>query len=203
MTLSRFLRDYLYIPLGGSHYGLGRAIFATMVTMLLGGIWHGASWSFLIWGGLHGVFLVINRFWGMTPLHDRLANLAGLAGHAWFAARVFLTFNAVCLAWCFFRLTNLDESLECVRKWIVFDTDKLLVGGSADLALWLVLAAYGLTTIIATIVTRGAPLPEVAQMLERKWFVRGLAWGGSASLVLLAWALAPGGQTSPFIYFQF
>jgi D-alanyl-lipoteichoic acid acyltransferase DltB (MBOAT superfamily) len=203
MTLSRFLRDYLYIPLGGSHRGLGRAIFATMVTMLLGGIWHGASWSFLIWGGLHGVFLVINRLWGMTPLHDRLAALSGAPGTAWLAFRVLLTFNAVCLAWSFFRLTDFTESVECVRRAFVFDADKMLIGGAAEPALWLALATYGVATLIATVLTRGAPLPEVAKMLARQQFARGVAWGGTASLVLLAWSLAPGGQSSPFIYFQF
>jgi D-alanyl-lipoteichoic acid acyltransferase DltB (MBOAT superfamily) len=197
------LRDYLYIPLGGSHRGLGRAIFATMVTMLLGGIWHGASWSFLIWGGLHGIFLVINRLWGMTPLHDRLAALRGARGTAWFAFRVLLTFNAVCLAWSFFRLTDFNESLECVRKAFVFDADKMFIGDAAEPALWLALATYGVATLIATVLTRGAPLPEVAQRLNQTHFARGAAWGSAASLTIVAWSLAQTDNATPFIYFQF
>jgi D-alanyl-lipoteichoic acid acyltransferase DltB (MBOAT superfamily) len=203
MTLSRFLRDYLYIPLGGGRHGHLRATFALMVTMLLGGLWHGASWSFMLWGGLHGVFLVVNRLWGATALSERLGALDGVGGQAWRVARIVMTFHAVCFAWCFFRLTNLDESIECVRKWFVFDSDKLLAGGSDSFALWLTLAVYGLATLAATLATRGMPLPEVAPQFAERPMIRGAAWGASLSLVVLAWSLSPGGQTTPFIYFQF
>jgi D-alanyl-lipoteichoic acid acyltransferase DltB (MBOAT superfamily) len=203
MTLSRFLRDYLYIPLGGNRHGPARAALALMITMLLGGLWHGASWSFLLWGGLHGLFLVINRLWGMTSLHARLAGLGGAAGLAWTGARIFITFNAVSFAWCFFRLTDLADSLACVRKWIVFDADKMLVGGAGDAALWLILAAYGLATLAAVLLTRGAPLPEVARQFDMRPFARGALWGGALSLVVVAVALAPAGRSTPFIYFQF
>src|SRR6516225_3390946 len=63
ITLSRFLRDYLYIPLGGNRFGVGRRYINLMLTMLLGGLWHGAGWTFLIWGGLHGLYLVVNHQW--------------------------------------------------------------------------------------------------------------------------------------------
>ena len=203
MTLSRFLRDYLYISLGGGRHGHLRATFALMVTMLLGGLWHGASWSFMLWGGLHGVFLVINRLWGATALSGRLAALDGVGGYAWYVARIVMTFHAVCFAWCFFRLTHFEESLACVRKLFMFDADKLLAGGSDNFALWLMLAAYGLATLAATLVTRGAPLPEVARQFTGRPVVRGMLWGGSLSLVILALSLSPGGHTTPFIYFQF
>ncbi|MDZ4286418.1 MAG: MBOAT family O-acyltransferase [Prosthecobacter sp.] len=203
MTLSRFLRDYLYISLGGSRHGLGRSIFATMVTMLLGGLWHGASWSFLIWGGLHGLFLVIHRFWSMTFLHERLSNLTGLARRLWIAAAVVLTFNTVCLTWCFFRLTKLPESLACVRKAFEFDAGKMFLGGSDDLALWTMLGGYGLAAALAYFITRGASLPDVAAALAKRQFIRGVAWGGSVSLMMVALALMQKGKSVPFIYFQF
>ncbi len=63
MTLSRFLRDYLYVPLGGNRLGRTRRYVNLMVTMLLGGLWHGASWTFVVWGGLHGAYLVVNHAW--------------------------------------------------------------------------------------------------------------------------------------------
>ena len=63
MTLSRFLRDYLYISLGGNRKGPARRYMNLLVTMLLGGLWHGAGWTFVIWGGLHGVYLVVNHTW--------------------------------------------------------------------------------------------------------------------------------------------
>jgi D-alanyl-lipoteichoic acid acyltransferase DltB (MBOAT superfamily) len=203
MTLSRFLRDYLYIPLGGNRHGPARAAAALMITMLLGGLWHGASWSFMLWGGLHGLFLVINRLWGMTRLHDRLAGLSGPAALSWHAARIFLTFHAVCFAWCFFRLTILSESLICVRKWFVFDVDKMLVGGASDRALWLLLAAYGLATLAAVIFVRGAPIAEVVERFTNRPFARGVKWGAACGLLLLAAALHASGESTPFIYFQF
>jgi alginate O-acetyltransferase complex protein AlgI len=63
MTLSRFLRDYLYIPLGGSRAGEARRLANVMIVMLLGGLWHGASWTFVVWGGLHGIYLMVNHAW--------------------------------------------------------------------------------------------------------------------------------------------
>src|SRR6185436_13098060 len=110
MTLSRFLRDYLYFPLGGNRHGKTRRYVNLMVTMLLGGLWHGAAWTFVIWGGLHGVYLVINHAWQAAAgriagssrwLDSRLATAAG----------VLVTFVAVTLAWTFFRATSLDAAL--------------------------------------------------------------------------------------------
>ena len=203
MTLSRFLRDYLYITLGGNRHGLLRAMLATMATMLLGGLWHGASWSFLIWGGLHGLFLVIYRLWSMTFLQEYLSKLTGLARRLWVAVAVFLTFNAVCLTWCFFRLTRFQDSLACLRKAFVFEGDKMFLGGSDDRALWTMLAFYGFATALACLMTRGASLLVVADALVRRPFMRGAAWGGAVSLIVAALALAQKGKTVPFIYFQF
>src|SRR5262249_54797106 len=117
-TLSRFLRDYLYIPLGGSRGGPWRTARNLMITMLLGGLWHGAAWSFLLWGGLHGLFLVVHRAWSATALRGRLAGVGGAGGLVWRGVCVLATFHCVCLAWCFFRLTALPDSLACVRKWV-------------------------------------------------------------------------------------
>jgi alginate O-acetyltransferase complex protein AlgI len=110
MTLSRFLRDYLYIPLGGNRHGKLRRYFNLMATMLLGGLWHGAGWTFVIWGGLHGLYLAINHGWhalrralGQDP-NQPLARPVHMAS-------VLLTFLAVCLAWVFFRADNLDSAL--------------------------------------------------------------------------------------------
>lgn len=203
MTLSRFLRDYLYIPLGGNRFGLGRAMFATMATMLLGGLWHGASWSFLIWGGLHGLYLVVHRLWTLTPLQPRLAASTGLLRAIWVPFAILLTFNTVSLTWCFFRLTDWQESIACVRKTVNFDADKLFVGGSDDLALWIMLGAYAGATALVHLASRGAPLPAVGEALKKRQFLRGLAWGASASLILAALALTQKGNNVPFIYFQF
>jgi alginate O-acetyltransferase complex protein AlgI len=102
MTLSRWLRDYLYFPLGGSRHGAGRTGLAVMVTMLLGGLWHGAAWSFLVWGGLHGVLIVIERL----AVGTRLA----WSGSVWL--RRIVIFHFVTLAWVFFRAPSFERAIE-------------------------------------------------------------------------------------------
>jgi D-alanyl-lipoteichoic acid acyltransferase DltB (MBOAT superfamily) len=201
MTLSRFLRDYLYIPLGGSAYGPVRTAINLMLTMLLGGIWHGASWSFMMWGGLHGVFLVINRLWSTTSLHDHLAALTGAPAIAWRWFRIALTFHTICFAWCFFRLTAIGDSLACLRKWV--DWDRAFAGGSADPALWVMLALYGAATLAAVAATGGRPLEQTIAGISTRPLRNGALWGGAVGLFLLALLLAPGGTSQPFIYFQF
>jgi alginate O-acetyltransferase complex protein AlgI len=101
MTLSRFLRDYLYIPLGGNRRGTRRRYINLMLTMLLGGLWHGAAWTFVLWGGLHGAFLVINHAW--HAVRRRLGH--DLRHSGWLATwgGRLLTFIAVTVAWVFFR----------------------------------------------------------------------------------------------------
>lgn len=203
MTLSRFLRDYLYIPLGGSKHGVSRTLTALMITMLLGGLWHGASWSFMIWGGLHGIFLCINYLWAKTPLRAELERLNGVPAAIWTAACIAVTFHAVCFAWIFFRLSSLNDIENCIRKIFVFDAEKMLVGGSADVPVWVLLIGYAIATAIAVAVTRMKPLPDAIPQFERQAFVRGAAWGVCAGLLLLTGALQQVGQAPPFIYFQF
>jgi alginate O-acetyltransferase complex protein AlgI len=106
MTLSRFLRDYLYIPLGGNRHGSVLRYVNLMVTMALGGLWHGAAWTFVIWGVLHGLYLCINHAWNnygpaMAPRFGRVANFAGFV----------LTFLSVVFAWVFFRADSVSSAL--------------------------------------------------------------------------------------------
>lgn len=110
ITLSNFLRDYLYIPLGGNRKGPLRRYVNLLATMLLGGLWHGAGWTFVIWGGLHGFYLVINHAWRTFRKalgHDlgRVSPLGTLAGRL-------ATFLAVVVAWVFFRSENLPAALK-------------------------------------------------------------------------------------------
>jgi len=100
ITLSRFLRDYIYIPLGGNRKGEPRTYFNLMITFLLGGIWHGAGWTFVFWGFLHGAALVVLHAWKKYGF--RLNSLL-----AWF-----LTFNFINIAWVFFRAQNFNDALK-------------------------------------------------------------------------------------------
>ena len=175
MTLSRFLRDYLYFPLGGNRRGqLGRHR-NLMVTMVLGGLWHGAGWTFVIWGGLHGLFLVINHAWQQIP---------AMGVPAWIGrpASWLLTFLCVVVAWVFFRAETPQIALAILKgmaglNGIVLPPSygPLLtrlplplagldirlgnlvgVGNAAEMAAW-----YGLALVIAL------ALPNSQQFLRR------------------------------------
>lgn len=111
MTLSRFLRDYLYIALGGNRYGMARRYANLMITMLLGGLWHGAGWTYLVWGGLHGIYLVINHAW--LALAEKIG--FPLASFGWKLAATIITFIAVCFSWVFFRAVDLPAAQQIVR----------------------------------------------------------------------------------------
>jgi alginate O-acetyltransferase complex protein AlgI len=200
ITLSQFLRDYLYIPLGGNRKGPFRTQINLMLTMLLGGLWHGASWSFLMWGGLHGLFLVGHRLVSGFSSHLAATGLWPWT-FLWRLAAVVFTFHCVCLAWCFFRLTVFSQSLTCVRQWFVFDGDKTWVGGAADMSLLVVLACYGAVSgLLAWLQHRGSAWLGHP---EPRPFRHGVAWGFAASILVLAVVLSPGGEAPPFIYFQF
>ena len=108
ITLSRFLRDYLYIPLGGNRKGPTRRSVNLMVTMLLGGLWHGAGWNFVIWGGLHGVFLVIHHAWRALRSRKVSSDDPGSVFGMW-GGRA-LTFFVIMLAWVFFRASTLGAA---------------------------------------------------------------------------------------------
>ncbi len=111
MTLSRFLRDYLYIPMGGSRHGKSRRYVNLMVTMVLGGLWHGAGWTFVVWGGLHGFYLMINHAW--RNLKQRMA---WSDGGRWskLGAGV-LTFLAVVVGWVFFRADSFSSAVNLLQ----------------------------------------------------------------------------------------
>ncbi|MDP1871615.1 MAG: MBOAT family protein [Gallionella sp.] len=109
MTLSQFLRDYLYIPLGGNRNGRFMRHMNLMITMLLGGLWHGANWTFVIWGGLHGMYLVVNHTW-QSLLADRLPT-QGIPARIYYLAATLLTFLCVVIAWVFFRAESFSSAL--------------------------------------------------------------------------------------------
>ncbi|MFO1248298.1 MAG: MBOAT family protein [Alphaproteobacteria bacterium] len=109
MTLSRFLRDYLYIPLGGSRRSRPRRYANLIITMLLGGLWHGAAWTYVAWGALHGFYLVVNHAWNY--LCRRLAPNARAAGAVLRALSVAITFAAVVVAWVLFRASSFASAL--------------------------------------------------------------------------------------------
>ncbi len=113
VSLSTWLRDYLYVPLGGNRGGSGRTLANLMATMLIGGLWHGASWTFVVWGGLHGAFLVAER-----ALRAALPPRPLWQAPAVRFALGLLTFAAVCLAWVFFRATSFTQAWQIVTAML-------------------------------------------------------------------------------------
>lgn len=109
MTLSRFLRDYLYIPIGGNRKGNVRTYVNLITTFLLGGLWHGAGWTFIIWGLLHGIALAIHRFW--QSLGFRMNKIL-----AWF-----ITFNFINITWIFFRAKDFESAMKVLGSMFSFD----------------------------------------------------------------------------------
>ncbi len=116
MTLSRFLKDYLYIPLGGNRNGTQRRYLNILITMLLGGLWHGAAWTFVFWGFLHGVFIVINHLWR----EGRKALGLELNRSSWFGRAVSrtITLLAVVVTWVFFRAESWSDAIATLRGMI-------------------------------------------------------------------------------------
>ncbi len=189
ITLSFWLRDYLYIPLGGNRGTETRVSLNILVTMLLGGLWHGASWTFVIWGGYHGVGQIIGRRRRAARIAAGLpAEPEGRARIAW--AR-FVTFQVVCLGWLFFRADTLGNAFAMLSR---------LVDGWGSSPLVTPLAALAIASGIAS------------QYLPDDWLNRGLTFfadrraviqGGILGLVLLAiTTLGPQG-VAPFIYYRF
>jgi alginate O-acetyltransferase complex protein AlgI len=223
MTLSRFLRDYLYIPLGGNRHGVIRRGLNLMITMLLGGFWHGAGWTFVIWGGLHGIYLIANHAWRATriPLPATLS--------------IAITFFVTVIAWVFFRATDLASALAMLKSMTLanglslpgvlqgplgafaalglrFDgvfANAMFPAGPAVITIGVMLAIIWLMPNSYEIFQDVDPMivPKSASQIVTRPIVT-LSWRptwrwGIALGLLLAASFAKVGGESPFLYFRF
>lgn len=194
MTLSRFLRDYLYIPLGGNRKGSGRRHANLFITMLLGGLWHGAGWTYVIWGAMHGTFLIINHAWRKliagTPVADGYARYPT----GFQAGGTLLTYLAVVLAWAVFRSPTLDGAQTMLSAMLGMQG---FSGESPD---------NKLITYLAVGLAICWFLPNTQELIEQR--NRRLQWKPSAGWawglgLVLTWGVFSFSRYSPFIYFQF
>jgi alginate O-acetyltransferase complex protein AlgI len=190
ISLSSWLRDYLFIPLGGSRGGRWHTYRNLLITMTLGGLWHGASWTFVVWGVLHGMLLIGHRVFqdackGRPALDRWLQSAAGTG------LRVTATFLAVCIGWVFFRATTFGIAATVLSHMFVPHSGL----GSGQQNITLILTALALVGTQA-VIRRGTWLPTVARLPAP-------ALGVSYALMLTtALLLAPNGGKA-FIYFQF
>jgi D-alanyl-lipoteichoic acid acyltransferase DltB (MBOAT superfamily) len=224
MTLSRFLRDYLYIALGGNRRGPVRRYVNLMLTMLLGGLWHGAAWTFVIWGGLHGLYLMVNHAWLKLRGPQAADMPRSIAGA--------LTFVAVVIGWVFFRAADVSTAWRMLRGMAGLNgtamppalldrmgapgmalrhfgvTASSMLGGFAFTAMWVwVLGLLALAWLA----------PNTQQIMERAEPALGAIAGRAPSLLRWApvprWGLAIGAVAAvgllsvtrgrEFLYWQF
>jgi alginate O-acetyltransferase complex protein AlgI len=190
ISLSRWLKDYLYIPLGGNRKGKIRTNLNLIITMLLGGLWHGPALRFIIWGGLHGIGLVINRAW-KSIFGDRFLN--GKTGRA---VAIFITFQFVSFCWIFFRAPDLDSVKIMLKQIFVnFSPGSYMT----------VIPAYGNAFLLIALGYIIHFLPERTKESYRGLFIRIPLITQFAVIMLIAIMLFQMRTTEiiPFIYFRF
>jgi D-alanyl-lipoteichoic acid acyltransferase DltB (MBOAT superfamily) len=219
MTLSRFLRDYLYVALGGNRKGRIRRYTNLMITMLLGGLWHGAGWTFVVWGGLHGLYLVINHAWrALRP--GEPGKIEAVIGWG-------LTFLAVVVAWVFFRAQDMDQATAMLRAMSGANGLAIPATLSAFLPTGLPIASGGnfvngliqpieavtrITVLLAVaialpnsqqLLASYRPAYETVSVISTRLIWRPTAMWGITIGSILATALSLLSGASPFLYFRF
>ena len=202
ITLSGFLRDHVYIPLGGNRHGAARRNANLMATMLLGGLWHGAAWNFVLWGGLHGLFLIAHAGYRRTrlPMPSVLGQM--------------LTLVAVVVAWVPFRASGPDATLAMLRGMAGcngFALPQMIVHALPPLA------AVATPVPLLHFLGEGRTLsfPEVSACLLLGWTIvlamptvhelseRARGWALTAGFAFTVQALFFAPNVTPFLYFQF
>ena len=176
ITLTVWLRDYLYIPLGGNRRGDGRSYINVFLVFLLGGLWHGAGWTFIIWGTLHGVACIVHKLYSKYLANHMPINKA----LAWV-----VTFNFVNIGWVVFRSDKVSSAFKIIKKMYTFEDRQTLL--------------YLLGLFYVCII-----LPNVVEAVEKVNFRRRILAAGLGIILLYClWILSVPDQSSPFLYFNF
>ncbi len=184
ISLSQWLRDYLYIPLGGNRRGPRRTYINLGLTMLLGGLWHGAAWTFVVWGALQGLYLMIERRFGFDKI--------GLGSTGKRFLRGAITFHLTCFAWIFFRAATFGEAADVIMGILTLRPGTLPIESTLN-----VLLPSALIALLFDAAQRRTNTDS--GLVAFRPAAQGLVFGLGAVLVLLA----SGGQQVPFVYFQF
>jgi alginate O-acetyltransferase complex protein AlgI len=205
ISLSSWLRDYLFIPMGGSRGGRWKTNLNLLITMTLGGLWHGASWNFVVWGIYHGLALIAHREFAQVKeqihaldhfVKSKIGNLVS----------ILITFHAVCIGWVFFRVQDIGTALNIVKKMVLFNP--ILTGAEVQSHQFLLLQSHlpvivtvALIMLVVLLIIN-LPLSILNEKTVFKKTPAPLVGIFSVVLILLMVTFLPDG-TQPFIYFQF
>lgn len=207
ISLSSWFKDYLYIPLGGNRKGKYRKYFNIMFVFLVSGFWHGASWTFIIWGGLHGLFQIAGA--EFKPARDKIVEKFGIDREVFShkLMKTFLTFSLVSFAWIFFRATSLSQAIIIIKRlfstfniWVLFDgtiydlgldkSDIIILISSILLLFFVSICKYNNINLLEKLAQQGL------------WF-RWCVYLGLIFAIFLFGTYGPGYKAGQFIYFQF
>ena len=185
ISLSSWLKDYLYIPLGGNRHGITRMYAALMITMLLGGLWHGAAWTFVVWGGLHGTYLILEKLQKQyLPFEINAKNGIFLA---------LLTYTCVNITWVFFRAREFETAWNMIKAMLfVQETGEKVLDSFSIIKVFLVVTILFLTHWFM----RNSSVKELSKKVSP--LTLGIAWAIMVFLIIIAQ-----GTGEQFIYFQF
>ena len=193
ISLSTWMRDYVYISLGGNRKGKIRQYFNLLITMFLCGLWHGASWNFILWGSMHGVALAVNKVWKSITGRDR--NMQSVSRLRRFID-IFLTFNFVCFCWIFFRAHDMNTAFTILGR--IFTAFHAAILPQLIMGYWKVLV----------LILLGYALHYIPDSLTDKLQVRFTAtplWFKALVMIVIIYIViqTKSSQIQPFIYFQF
>ena len=185
ISLSSWLRDYLYIPLGGNRHGITRMYVALMLTMLLGGLWHGAAWTFVIWGALHGLYLVVERLL-KNKIHIKITAFNGIL-------LALLTYILVNFTWVFFRAREFTTAKQMISSMLFMNPDGMKILNAFD-----IIKVFSVITIlfICHWIMRNTSMKAVSKKTNP--IILGVFWAIMVFLIVISQ-----GSGEQFIYFQF
>jgi alginate O-acetyltransferase complex protein AlgI len=209
ITLSAFLRDYLYIALGGNRRGKARRYLNLMLTMLLGGLWHGASWTFVIWGGLHGFYLIVNHWWRWLISRVRDPDAPRSFGSRFVGGVVsnVITMLCVVVAWVFFRAESLDSALSMLSSMFARSEAAPTAAAGEYAVQWIWIAVF---LLVARMLPNSQELIDgygtrllarAAPLMARP--VMSLAIGASIVFAAMMALISESRSVTEFIYFNF
>ncbi len=194
ISLSTWFRDYLYISLGGSRVSIPRWYANVFITFLISGLWHGANWTYVVWGALNGLYLICSI--AAESFRGRIAKAIGLTRHPRFHAfiKTIVTFCLVCVGWVFFRAASLSDACLILKK-ILFEPGPLFLGGFREIMYGVV----GISFLIGfDFWSRGKHIDDF--LSQQRVVVR---WGVYIFMLLAILTTGVFSYTSQFIYFQF